>query len=61
MEKDTFNVVDFVMAYECGDLDEEQIIYGFQKLIDSGIVWQLQGHYGRMATTLIERGYCTRG
>ena len=32
---------------------------GFQALIDSGMVWSLQGAYGRQAAALIEGGYCT--
>jgi len=51
--------VDFVMAFEAGELDEEAIIAGFQKGIDSGTVWHLQGSYGRMAANLIEQGLCT--
>lgn len=51
--------VDFVMAFEAGELDKEAIIAGFQKGIDSGLVWQLQGCYGRMAARLIEEGLCT--
>ena len=51
--------VDFFIAYEEGDLDEEDIIAGFQTLIDTGLAWSLQGHYGRTATLLIERGVCT--
>lgn len=54
-----FDVVEFIMAYECGELDDEKIIEGFQNLIDSGMVWQLQGSYGRTARALIEHGYCT--
>lgn len=50
---------DFVMAYESGELDDEEIIAGFQSLIDSGLAWQLQGHYGRTAKALIENGHCT--
>jgi len=47
------------LAYEAGELDEDQIVAGFQQLIDSGLVWQLQGHYGRTAKALIDAGYCT--
>lgn len=53
-----FNVVEFICDYEEGILDEDSIIQGFQNLINSGIVWQLQGHYGRTAKHLIENGYC---
>jgi len=51
-------LLDFVMAYEGGELEAEEIVIGFQKLIDKGIVWKLQGHYGRAATGLIRAGYC---
>jgi hypothetical protein len=56
---DHFDEVGFIMAYEGGELDEEEIVFGFQHLINSGVVWQLQGHYGRTAAGLIEAGYCT--
>ena len=52
------NQVDKIIAFEQGDLDEDGIIQLFQELIDSGLVWQLQGSYGRMANALIENGYC---
>ena len=50
--------VDFIINYEGGLCSDEEIIKGFQQLIDSGLVWSLQGHYGRTATALIEAGYC---
>ena len=50
--------VDAIMAYEQGDLNEEQIVEMFQSLIDSGMVNSLQGHYGRTAAMLIQNGRC---
>jgi hypothetical protein len=50
--------VDKIIAFEQGELDEDGIIQLFQELIDSGLVWQLQGSYGRMARNLINAGYC---
>ena len=35
-------------------LEEQEIISLFQKLIDSGMAWQLQGHYGRTAAEMLE-------
>lgn len=53
-------ILDFIMAFEDqgGDMPPEELAAGFQKLIDTGLVWQLQGFYGRMASDLIEQGLC---
>ena len=45
-----------MMDFEEGMLADEEIIELFQKLVDSGLVWQLQGFYGRTAQALIEEG-----
>lgn len=37
---------------------EEDYIEAFQTLIDTAIVWQLQGWYGRRAEELIKAGLC---
>ncbi len=52
------NHLDFIMAFEGGELTDEQLIHGFQAMIDDGTVWQLQGMYGRTANALIEQGLC---
>ena len=53
-----FDAVGFIMDFENGNLSDEKIIAGFQELINSGLVWQLQGFYGRTAVALIESGKC---
>lgn len=51
--------LDFIMAYEGGEIEsEEQLVEGFQAMIDDGTVWQLQGCYGRAAAQLINSGLC---
>jgi hypothetical protein len=41
------------------EADEDRQLEAWQYLIDTGVVWQLQGTYGRMARSLIEDGLCT--
>jgi len=52
--------LDAIMLIECDDdATTEQFVDAFQLLIDDGIVWKLQGFYGRTASQLIADGYCT--
>ena len=50
-----------IMAWESGEMDQEQTVAFFQRIIDSGLAWQLQGCYGRTAVRLIEAGHCHAG
>ena len=54
------NITEQLIQYECGNLTESETIQLFQHLIDSGVVYFLQGHYGRRAEALIEAGVCKR-
>lgn len=48
-----------LMRYEAGEMSEEETVAMFQRMVDSGAVWQLQGHYQRTAIDLIESGLVT--
>jgi hypothetical protein len=49
-------LVDRLIAYEEGQLSEEQEMALFEHLVQTGTCWQLQGHYQRVAATLLEAG-----
>lgn len=50
--------VNDIIAYENGEMDEAEAIEFFQGMIVSGVVWQLQGSYGRTAKMLIDNDIC---
>jgi hypothetical protein len=54
--KKKFDLTENIIAYESGELSREGTIKLFQHLVDTGMVWSLQGHYGRTAMALIEEG-----
>lgn len=50
------NLLNWLIAYEEGELDEDEVVELFQHLTDLGLAWHLQGSYGRTAQALIEAG-----
>ena len=53
-------ITDKIIAYENGELSDEEVFDLFQELIDSGMAWELQGSYGRTAQAYINAGLCTQ-
>lgn len=53
------SIVEQIIAYETDTLDFDGCIELFQELVDTGMAWRLQGHYGRTALQLIEEGHIT--
>lgn len=52
--------VDQFIAFEGGEMDDEQTIDFFGSLISTGMAWSLQGSYGRTAASLIDGGLIDR-
>lgn len=54
-----YQLLDQIIAYEHGDLDDTDTIALFQSFVDDGTAWKLQGSYGRTARALIDAGLVT--
>jgi hypothetical protein len=50
------NVSD-IIAYENGEMSDHEMVKFFASLVENGMAWSLQGHYGRTANSLIRQGY----
>lgn len=50
------SIVNQIMAFESGQLDEQETIDFVQSLVTSGTIYHLQGSYQRLAEQLIEAG-----
>lgn len=48
--------IDRIVAYEQGELNWEETRALFQDLVNSGLAWELQGSYGRMAAAMLRAG-----
>ena len=56
--KTEYDVVGAMMDFEGGMMQsDDEVITLFQHLVDTGLTWQLQGSYGRMAQQMIEGGH----
>ncbi len=47
-------MIDRIIAFETGDIDDTEFLNLFSELIRTGLAWSLQGFYGRTAQQLIE-------
>jgi len=54
------DLVDKIIAYESGEMNDHDTIEFFAELVKSGMAWTLQGSYGRTAIALINAGYINR-
>ena len=52
-----FNLVDSIIDFESGQLNNQGVLNLFSHLIKTGKINSLQGFYGRTASVLIEGGY----
>lgn len=52
-------LIDKIIDYELGELDDLGTLDLFAELVRTGQAWSLQGHYGRTAAHLIEVGAIT--
>ena len=50
------NIVGQIMAYEQGEMTNEEEVAFFAELIKSKLAWSLQGMYGRQAMNYIKAG-----
>lgn len=51
------SIIDSMSRWENGELDLDETINFFAGLIASGLVWKLQGCYGRTAEKLVTEGF----
>ena len=55
--KDFNSIVDKMVSYEGGEMNDEETIEFFQELLDRRLIASLQGNYQRTAALLLELGH----
>ena len=55
------SIINKIIAYEEDRLSQEEELELFQELINNGMAWELQGHYGRTAEFLLRAGLVLPG
>lgn len=48
-----------IMIIEDGEQELDELVEAWQFLLDTGLVWKLQGWYGRTAALLVQQGVIT--
>ena len=56
-----FDMLTVLIDFEDGGCSKEEMIEGFEHLIELGVMGQMQGHYGRQAARLIKDGDLSPG
>jgi fatty acid-binding protein DegV len=56
---DNYTAISIVEGFCDYKPTEQETIEAWQHLIDTGLVWTLQGWFGRRANELIEQGVCS--
>lgn len=56
MTREKFNMIQSIISFENGELEQDEVVELFQILLDTGFILNLQGMYQRIAKDLISEG-----
>lgn len=56
MTRQNFNMIQSIISFENGELEQDEVVELFQTLLDTGFILNLQGMYHRIAKDLISEG-----
>ena len=59
-EKEELDILSLILNFEDGNISNYNFYKLFSYLIETGLVWQLQGSYGRIGKELIESGHISK-